>query len=176
MPASTSSKTSVALPSALATPMSASMTRDSSPPDAISRSGPAGAPAFGAMRNSTASAPDGPRSRAPSATPKLPPPIPRAAHPPPPAPPHPRRAPPPPAQGRPRPGPRPGPSGRQLGRPLLELRLRRRELRRRPVERHLGPGQLVAPRAAALGMGQHRGDRAAVLALQALEHGQALLG
>ena len=42
MPASTSSKTSVAGPASAAAPISASITRESSPPDAISRSGPAG--------------------------------------------------------------------------------------------------------------------------------------
>ena len=44
----------------------ASMTRESSPPDAISRSGPAGTPALGAMTNSTASVPVGPGSRSAS--------------------------------------------------------------------------------------------------------------
>ena len=45
---------------------SASITRESSPPDPISRSGPAGTPGFGAIRNSTASPPVGPGSRAAS--------------------------------------------------------------------------------------------------------------
>ena len=40
--------------------MSASITRESSPPEAISRSGPAGTPGLGAIMNSTASPPDGP--------------------------------------------------------------------------------------------------------------------
>ena len=60
MPASTSSKTSVAEEPSLATPSRASMTRDSSPPDAVSRRAAAGTPGLGAMRNSTASAPVGP--------------------------------------------------------------------------------------------------------------------
>ena len=47
MPASTSSKTSVAGPASAAAPISASITRESSPPEAISRSGPAGTPGFG---------------------------------------------------------------------------------------------------------------------------------
>ena len=55
----------------LATPIRASITRESSPPEAISRSGPAGTPAFGAMRNSTASAPVGAGSRSCSAISKL---------------------------------------------------------------------------------------------------------
>src|SRR3954454_22465629 len=174
MPASTSSKTSVALPSALATPMSASMTRDSSPPDAISRSGPAGAPAFGAMRNSTASAPVGPGSPgsggdpepapAPPSRARLEPAVEAPARPPEGARPF--------ADRRPQPRRRLRPRRRQLGRALLELRPRRLELRGCPLERHLGAGQLVAPRAAALGVGQHRGDRAAVLALEPLEHRQ----
>ena len=46
---------------AWATLMIASITRESSPPEAISRSGPAGTPGFGAIRNSTASPPVGTR-------------------------------------------------------------------------------------------------------------------
>ncbi len=57
-PASTSSKTTVPAPPApAATVMSASITRESSPPEAISRSGPGGTPGFGAIRNSTSSPP-----------------------------------------------------------------------------------------------------------------------
>ena len=58
-------------PAPVATVMSASITRESSPPDAISRSGPGGTPGFGAIRNSTASrrwpsrASGSPRRRAP---------------------------------------------------------------------------------------------------------------
>src|SRR4051812_40112880 len=195
MPASTSSKTSVALPSALATPISASMTRDSSPPDAISRSGPAGTPAFGAMRNSTASAPDGPGSRDSSATSKLAPAIARSAS-------RSRTA----AANRGAASARaadssaarcsssdraasssaiarssatsaPASSSRRPPRRALPaLRPARLAPRHRPPQPPPPPAHLVAPRAAALGVGQHRRDRAAVLALQPLEDGQALLG
>ena len=44
--------------------------RDSSPPEAISRSGAAGTPGLGAIMNSTASLPVGPSSRLPSRTSK----------------------------------------------------------------------------------------------------------
>ncbi len=71
MPASTSSNTSVAPPDSLATPISASITRETSPPEAMSRSGPAGTPGLAAIRNSTTSAPVGPGSRSCSATAKL---------------------------------------------------------------------------------------------------------
>ena len=47
----------------VATLMIASITRESSPPEAISRSGPAGTPGLGAIMNSTASPPAGPGSR-----------------------------------------------------------------------------------------------------------------
>ena len=43
------------------------------------------------------------------------------------------------------------------------------------LERLLGADELVAARAARLGVGEHRGDRAAVLALQAVQQRQALL-
>ena len=56
-PASTSSNTSVGGPPVLATDISASITRESSPPDAESRTGAAGTPGLGAIRNSTCSAP-----------------------------------------------------------------------------------------------------------------------
>ena len=57
-PASTSSNTSVRRPAGCsATDISASITRESSPPDAVSRSGAAGTPGLGAIRNSTCSAP-----------------------------------------------------------------------------------------------------------------------
>ena len=59
MPASTSSNTSVRDSPAPATVISASITRDSSPPEAVSRSGAAGTPGLGAIRNSTRSAPVG---------------------------------------------------------------------------------------------------------------------
>ena len=72
MPASTSSKTSVASArEALATLITASMTRESSPPEAISRSGPAGTPGLGAIMNSTESPPEGPGSRSPRTTSKV---------------------------------------------------------------------------------------------------------
>ena len=58
-PASTSSNTSVRDSPAPATVMSASMTRESSPPDAASRMGAAGTPGLGASRNSTRSLPVG---------------------------------------------------------------------------------------------------------------------
>ena len=147
---------------AAATPMSASMTRESSPPEAVSRSGPAGTPGFGAIRNSTASAPVGPgcalgerRSR--------------RRRPPSPA----RRA----ARARPRRASAPRPSAPCAARSRRRRGLRRArcKARRRGLDRELGAGELGAPRAAALGVGEHAGDRAAVLALQALEHGQALL-
>src|SRR3954468_5516027 len=60
MPASTSSNTSVAAPASSATLISASITRESSPPEAVSRSGPAGTPGLGAIRKSTSSPPVGP--------------------------------------------------------------------------------------------------------------------
>src|SRR5258705_536871 len=75
MPASISSNTRSPGPSpprSAATPVSASITRESSPPEAMSRSGPSGTPGLGAMRNSIASSPAGPRaSRGVSTTSKL---------------------------------------------------------------------------------------------------------
>ena len=62
MPASTSSNTSVELRPSLATLIRASITRESSPPDAISRTGPAGTPGFGASWKSTVRRPPGPLS------------------------------------------------------------------------------------------------------------------
>ena len=61
-PASTSSKINVPAPPAPATVISASITRDSSPPDAVSRTGAAGTPGLGASMNSTRSAPPAPIS------------------------------------------------------------------------------------------------------------------
>ena len=49
------------------------------------------------------------------------------------------------------------------------------ERRRGALQRLLGAGQLVAARAARIGMRQHRRDRAAVLALEPLEQRQPLL-
>src|SRR6476646_3379647 len=66
MPASISSNTSrgpalsLPLSEACATLRSASITRESSPPEAISRSGPAGRPGLAAIISSTVSAPRGP--------------------------------------------------------------------------------------------------------------------
>ena len=48
----------------------ASITRESSPPEAISRTGPPGTPGFGAITNSTASPPLGPTSQPLSTTSK----------------------------------------------------------------------------------------------------------
>ena len=61
-PASTSSNTTVGEPSTeVAMLISASITRDSSPPEATSRSGPGATPGFGPIRNSTESPPAGPK-------------------------------------------------------------------------------------------------------------------
>ena len=67
------------------------------------------------------------------------------------------------------------PRGRQAGRGLGQLGARGREGRLAVRQRLLGAGQLVAPGAAGLGVGEHRGERAAVLALEALELGEPLL-
>ena len=60
MPASISSNTIVSPP---ATAAIASATRESSPPEAVSATGPNGSPAFGRIRNTTSSAPVAPGSR-----------------------------------------------------------------------------------------------------------------
>ena len=60
MPASISSNTIVSPP---ATAAIASAMRDSSPPDAVSATGPNGRPGFGRIRNATSSAPVAPGSR-----------------------------------------------------------------------------------------------------------------
>ena len=60
IPASISSKTRVAAPAAGPSPLSASITRESSPPEAASRSGAGSMPGFGATRSSTVSRPEAP--------------------------------------------------------------------------------------------------------------------
>ena len=63
----------------------------------------------------------------------------------------------------------------QLRGPLAQLGARVLELRGRGLGRLLRAGQLVAPGAARLGVREHRGDRAAVLALELLEQREPLL-
>ena len=65
MPASISSNTIVSPP---ATAAIASAMRESSPPEAVSATGPNGSPAFGRIRNRTSSAPVAPGSRSASST------------------------------------------------------------------------------------------------------------
>jgi len=50
-----------------------------------------------------------------------------------------------------------------------------RQLRRRRLEGHLGAEQLVATRAAALGVLEHPGDAAAVLALEPVDRREPFL-
>jgi len=72
MPASTSSNTRVLCgEGAVAALMIASITRESSPPEAISRTGPAGTPGLGAIMNSTPSPPAGPGCRSDRITSKV---------------------------------------------------------------------------------------------------------
>ena len=66
-------------------------------------------------------------------------------------------------------------AARSSRRPSRARRARASPARRSPLQRDLGAGQLVAARAAALRVREHRRDRPAVLALQPLEHRQALL-
>ena len=73
MPASISSKTSVSPP---ATTASASATRESSPPDAVSATGPKGMPGLGRIRKTASSRPLGPGSRSFSSTRNSPSPMP----------------------------------------------------------------------------------------------------
>jgi hypothetical protein len=61
IPASISSNTTVPDPAAVPSPVSASMIRESSPPEAASRSGEDGIPGFVATMNSTVSEPLGPK-------------------------------------------------------------------------------------------------------------------
>ena len=63
----------------------------------------------------------------------------------------------------------------QRRRARRELRARLLQPRRGGLDRHLGAGELRAARAAGLGVREHRRDRAAVLALEPLEHREALL-
>jgi hypothetical protein len=143
MPASISSKTSVVV-LAPATPCSASITRDSSPPEAISRTGPRARRGSVAMRNSTASAPPGPGSRADSSTSnsRLHRQLRRAAH----------------DRGRERGGGRGPRRAQRLGprAPPSRQRLVEGALRSSAPPRRR---QLVAARAARLGVREHRGDR-----------------
>ena len=146
-----------------ATPSSASITRDSSPPEAVSRTGPAGTPLFGASRNSTASAPVGPGSRALSDDLEA-----RALH---------RQlgervARPP----RPAAAPACARAARSSAASRSRARARLGQPRGRLLQRDLGVRELVAARAAALRVLEHRRDRPAVLALQPVERRQALLG
>ena len=149
-------------PAWAATPMSASITRDSSPPEAVSRSGPAGTPGLGAIRNSTSSPPRRAvavalgdarlEARALHRQPAS-----RSTH-----------------RLRQRAGGRAARFPQPLGQ-LRELGPRGLDLRLAGLERLLGARQLVAPAAALLGVGEHGRDRAAVLALQAVEQREALL-
>ena len=136
IPASTSSKTSVASLPSFAAPSSASITRESSPPEAISRTGPAGTPGFGAIRNSTASAPAGPgSSRASSETSKAASGIASSS-----------------SRSRDRLRQRTGrrlARGAQLRRPVGQLGSHSRQAPGRVLERDLGALELVAARAAA---------------------------
>ena len=147
-----------------ATLSSASITRESSPPEAISRSGPAGIPGFGAISSSTVSAPRGPQpsSRGRSSTSNA-----RVRH---------RQL------GQPR-ADRLGERRRGLA---ASARSARRRARRAParlrpssrlpvLERDVGVLELLAARPAALGVSKDVGDRAAVLALQAREQREPLL-
>ena len=74
-----------------------------------------------------------------------------------------------------RPGAAAARAAEQAGRGLGQLGARGREGRLAIRQRFLGAGQLVAPGAAGLGVGEHRGERAPVLALEALELGEPLL-
>ena len=154
-------RASPATPS-LATPSSASITRESSPPEAISRSGAGRHAGVRREQDLDGVGARGARLGSLSTTSKR-----RALH-------------------------------RQLGELLAHGALRAaappsrarraapaRARRARPragsssaaprLERVLGAAQLVVARAAALGVLEHRLDRAAVLSLEPLEHGQALL-
>ena len=162
MPASTSSNTSVASAPSWATPMSASMTRESSPPEAISRSGPAGTPALGAMRNSTESAPAGPGSRSCRAISKLAPSMASSAR-----------------RSRTARASRGAAFARVARSAPAAVAWSARAASSSAMPRSSAtsaPASSSRRDAAALGVGEDVGDRAAVLALQALEHGQALLG
>ena len=154
-PASTSSNTSVRDSPPPATVISASMTRDSSPPEADSRSGAAGTPGLGASISSTRSAPVAAISvRGSSSTWNSAPSMARfwssartcSA--------------------------RRGPASRRAAVSSSARRehsaLRGVQLHLRLLQLHLGPLQGVAALAAPLGVREHRGHVATVLALQAV--------
>ena len=126
---------------------------------------PAGTPGFGAIRNSTSSAPVGPGdSRAARARPRTP-------RPPSPAPPSRSRT----AVGQPRRRPSRAPRAARAA-AVVELRAARASSSRPAVlDRLLGARQLVAPRAARVGVREHRRDRPAVLALEPVEQREPLL-
>ena len=163
-PASTSSNTSVRDSPAPATVISASITRESSPPEAVSRSGAAGTPGLGASMNSTRSAPVGRRA-------------PRAAR----ARPRTRR---PPSRARPAP-PRTRSASRGAASPRAAVTLGRQRGRARRAPRPAPPrparspppafSSSVALRAAALRVRQHRRHAAAVLALEPVVEVEPLL-
>ena len=146
-----------------ATPISASITRESSPPDAVSRSGPAGTPGLGAIRNSTSSAPVAakPPSRGVSETANSAPSIASAA-------------------SRSRTAcasSAPAASRAALSAAASSPSSARAAARSRsaPLDRLLRARELVTARAAGLGVLEHGRDRAAVLALEAIEQREALL-
>ena len=161
-PASTSSNTSVRDSPVPATVISASITRDSSPPDAASRSGAAGTPGLGASMNSTRSAPVGADLVA-----RLELDLERGvlhrerrellAHP----------------LGQLRRGLRAAPP--ELRRQLVALGERLRQLRLGALGRHLGVLQPLALGAAALGVREHRLHAPAVLALEPVVELEPLL-
>ena len=163
-PASTSSNTSVRDSPVPATVISASITRESSPPDAASRIGAAGTPGLGAEHELDAlGARSGPTSsprlqRAPR-TPRPPSPATRAPRAPA------RRASAPPS------GARPPRSPRQL----VALRARLRERRLRPLGLDLRALEARPLGTAALRVREHRRDAAAVLALEPVVQLEALL-
>src|SRR4051794_30684624 len=171
-PASTSSKTSVGEPAPAAKPVSASMTRESSPPEAASRSGEAGMPALVATMNSIRSAPVEvkPSGGGSTGISELPPPLPRCS-------------PPGPALPGGPPGPLrqllqlglafPGESLGALGAGVAERGGHVGALRgdgSGPLLGRLGEFRAVLepldPFAARIGVLEHRLDRAAVLSLQ----------
>ena len=143
--------------------MSASITRESSPPDAVSRSGDAGTPGLGASRKSTRSAPEGPTSSRGSSTisndaPSIASAVQLRDH----------------ALGQLAAPPSARACG-ELGRQRRALGLRLGGRGDRPLGGHLGVGQPVALGPAALGVLEHRRHRAAVLALEPVVAVQALL-
>ena len=139
---------------------SASITRESSPPEPISRSGPGGTPGLGAIMNSTASPPAGPAlARAEGDLEG------GVCH----------------RQGRELLAHRELQTWRmQLARlaqsadVIVERRLGLAQARGGLRERHLGADQLIAPRTRAGGVVEHGGERPTVLAHQPLDARQAL--